>query len=71
MNEKVASYMSVAHLKKIMTEKGSMKISVEEFDDLIRKTSSEESQTAGVVNYKTLIDLFTKDFEEVNIIRKL
>ena len=51
-----------------MTEKGKMKLSEEEFDCLMRKTSHADS---GVVNYKTIIDQFTKDFEKVNIIRKL
>ena len=70
MNRNVASFMSVNHLKEIMTEKGKMKISQEEFDDLIRRTPL-VTQIAGVVNYKDIIELFTKDFERVNIIRKL
>ena len=70
MNRNVASFMSVTHLKRIMTEKGKMKMSQEEFDDLIRRTPS-GTQIAGVVNYKDIVELFTKDFERVNIIRKL
>ena len=68
MNENVASFISVKKLRSIMTEKGKMKLSEEEFDCLMRKTSHADS---GVVNYKTIIDQFTKDFEKVNIIRKL
>ena len=51
-----------------MTEKGKMRLSGEEFNSLMNRAS--ETNT-GVVNYKTIIDLFTKDFEKVNIIRKL
>ena len=68
MNENVASFISVKKLRSIMTEKGKMKLSGEEFDCLMRKTSHANS---GIVNYKTIIDQFTKDFEKVNIIRKL
>ena len=68
MNEDVASFISVKKLRSIMTEKGKMKLSGEEFDSLMKRTSQANT---GVVNYKTIIDLFTKDFEKVNIIRKL
>lgn len=69
MNENVASFMSLAHFKRIMTEKGRMKLSDEQFSDLMSRTPLTH-QMAGVVNYKTIIELFIKDFEEVNIIRK-
>ena len=68
MNENVASFISVKKLRSVMTEKGKMKLSGEEFDCLMKRTSHADS---GVVNYKTIIDQFTKDFEKVNIIRKL
>ena len=68
MNEDVASFISVKKLRSIMTEKGKMKLSGEEFDSLMRRTAHANT---GVVNYKTIIDQFTKDFEKVNIIRNL
>lgn len=68
MNEDVASFISVKRLRAIMTEKGKMRLSGEEFDSLMSRAS--QTNTA-VVNYKIIIDLFTKDFEKVNIIRKL
>ena len=48
-----------------MTEKGKMRLSSQEFDSLMRRTPQANT---GVVNYKTIIDHFTKDFEKVNII---
>ena len=68
MNENVASFISVRRLRTIMTEKGKMRLSSQEFDSLMRRTPQANT---GVVNYKTIIDHFTKDFEKVNIIRKL
>ena len=66
MNENVASFISVKKLRTIMTEKGKMKLSAQEFESLMRRTAHANT---GVVNYKTIVDHFTKDFEKVNIIR--
>ena len=66
MNENVASFISVKKLRTIMTEKGKMKLSAQEFESLMRRTAH---ASTGVVNYKTIVDHFTKDFEKVNIIR--
>ena len=47
MSELVISKMSVAQLRKVLTERGKMKMTNEEVDDLIKKVSPESLERLG------------------------
>ena len=53
--------------RKVLTQKGKMKLSNEEVDDLIKKVSPESLQS-GVINYRDIIEQFVSDYDQVNII---
>ena len=53
--------------RKVLTQKGKMKLSNEEVDDLIKKVSP-ESLESGVINYRDIIEQFVSDYDQVNII---
>ena len=55
------------YFRKVLTQKGKMKLSDEEVDDLIRKVSPESLQS-GVINYRDIIEQFVSDFDQVNFI---
>ena len=59
--------MMETYFRKVLTQKGKMKLSDEEVDDLIRKVSPESLQS-GVINYRDIIEQFVSDFDQVNFI---
>ena len=61
-----SSIISVSQLRNVLTQHGKMKLSDSEVDDLINKVSPESIET-GVIDYHTIVDLFVKDFDKVNI----
>ena len=59
--------MMETYFRKVLTQKGKMKLSDEEVDDLIRKVSPESLQS-GVINYRDIIEQFVSDYDQVNFI---
>ena len=46
---------------------GKMRLTEEEFEDLITKVTSKTSES-GIIDYRQIVELFVKDYEKVNII---
>ena len=59
--------ISVPKLRNILTQRGKMKMSDEEVDDLIKKVSPDSLKT-DTVDYRLIVDLFVKDYDKVNIV---
>ena len=57
----------VTDLKDILTKMGKMRLTEEEFEDLITKVTSKTSES-GIIDYRQIVELFVKDYEKVNII---
>ena len=60
------STLSVNQLRTLLTQKGKMKLSDQEVDDLIKKTSP-ESLRSGSIDYRSIVNLFVKDYDDVTI----
>ena len=60
------STLSVNQLRTLLTQKGKMKLSDHEVDDLIKKTSP-ESLHSGSIDYRSIVNLFVKDYDDVTI----
>ena len=61
------TFIMATNFRKVLTQKGKMKLSDEEVDDLIRKVSPDSLQS-GVINYRDIIEQFVSDFDQVNFI---
>ena len=46
---------------------GKMRLTEEEFEDLITKVTSKTLES-GIIDYRQIVELFVKDYEKVNII---
>ena len=53
--------MKVSDLKDILTRRGKMRLTEDEFEDLMSKISPQSLET-GTIDYKELVELFVTDY---------